>query len=322
MRILFIGGTLYVGRHLVELALARGHEVTLFHRGQTNPGLFPGIEERIGNRDGGLDVLKDDHWDACIDTCGYVPRVVQASTRYLAGSIIHYTFISSISVYKDFAKPNQDETSEVGRLDDTSVEEINVNTYGPLKALCEEVAEEEMPGGVLNVRAGLIVGPWDTSDRFTYWPVRVARGGTVLAPGRPDRLVQVIDVRDLAKWILERVEVATTGTFNLTGPATPMTMRDVLEASRAVTGSNAEFKWVSDEVLKEAGVRAYTELPLWIPDMDDSFVVKRALDLGLTCRPIADTLRDTLEWARTRPADHKWRNGLSAEREAELLAKG
>ncbi len=321
MRILFIGGTLYLGRHLVEQAVARGHEVTIFHRGQTNRGLFPGIDERIGDRDGGLDALKDDFWDACVDTCGYFPRLVRASASFLAGSVIHYTFVSSVSVYKDFTKPNQDESSPVGTLDDPKVEEITNDTYGPLKALCEQAAEDELPGGVLNVRAGLIVGPFDTSDRFTYWPTRVERGGTILAPGSPDRLVQVIDVRDLSRWILERIEVATTGTFNVTGLAQPLSMKAFLESCIQTIGSKAELRWVGDDLLKEAGVRAYTEMPLWIPDMDDSFDCRRAIELGLTFRPIADTIRDTLAWAKTRPADHKWRNGLSPEREAELLAK-
>ncbi|MBK8232496.1 MAG: epimerase [Candidatus Eisenbacteria bacterium] len=321
MRILFIGGTRFVGRHLVELSLARGHEVTLFHRGVSHQGLFPGIDERIGDRDGGLDALKGDHWDACIDTCGYFPRVVRASTSFLAGSVIHYTFISSISVYKEFSRPRQDETSELATTPDETVEEITNDTYGALKALCERAAEEEMPGGVLHVRAGLIVGPHDLSDRFTYWPTRVARGGEVLAPGDPKRAIQFIDVRDLGAWILSRVEVATTGVFNVTGPAAPLSMETFLESCRRVVNSDARFTWVPDDVLAAAEARAYLELPLWIPGMDDSFVCRRAIDFGLSFRPHEETIRDTLAWAATRPADHAWRAGLSPQREADILAR-
>src|SRR5688572_29497367 len=197
MRLLVLGGTKFLGRAVVEAAVARGHEPTLFHRGLTNPGLFPDLEHLRGDRDGGLAALQGRTWDAVIDPSGYVPRIVRASAELLADAVEHYTFISSISVYPSFPTPGMDESSPVGTLEDPTVEDVPAH-YGPLKALCEQAAEAAMPGRVFHVRAGLIVGPNDPSDRFTYWPVRVAKGGDVLAPGSPERPVQIIDVRDLA----------------------------------------------------------------------------------------------------------------------------
>lgn len=321
MKILILGGTKFVGRHLVDAARTRGHEITLFHRGKTNPELFPDIEHLLGDRDGGLAPLAGRMWDCAIDTCGYVPRLVRASTSILEGCVIHYTFISSLSVYKEFGAPNQDELAPVGTIEDPTTEEITGESYGPLKVLCEHAAEEAFPGGVLNVRCGVIVGPHDPTDRFTYWVDRMARGGDVLAPGRPDAKVQFIDGRDLAAWILDRLEVQTTGTYNVTGPDSPLPLASMLEACRAVGGSEARLHWVSDAFLEAEKVTPWSEMPFYAPDLDQTFDCGRARAIGLRHRPVEEIVRDTLSWLRTRPADHAWKAGIKPEREAELLAK-
>lgn len=325
MKLLILGGTVFLGRHLVEAALAGGHEVTLFNRGQHNPDLFPAAEKLRGDRDGGLSALEGRRWDAVIDTSGYVPRVVRASAEVLAGAADHYTFISSISVYADGAGPWLDENAPVGTLADERVEEITAETYGPLKALCEQAVQAALPGRALIIRPGLIVGPHDPSDRFTYWPCRVARGGAVLAPDRPARLTQIIDARDLAAWTLHMAAERQPGVYNATGPNDPLTMGRVLEECKSVGSSDASFVWAAEGFLLEQGVVPWTELPLWIPrgasEADDLFTAncRRAFAAGLDCRPLAETIRDTLAWAATRPSDHQWRAGLAAEREGAVL---
>jgi 2'-hydroxyisoflavone reductase len=325
MRLLFLGGTVFLGRHMVAAALARGHAVTLFNRGEHNPELFPEAEKLRGNRDGGLEVLRGRRWDAVIDPSGYVPRIVGASARLLAEAAEHYTFISSLSVYKLPYDGMLDETAPVETLpeDQHTAEAITGETYGALKVLCEQAAAEAFPGRSLIVRPGLIVGPHDPSDRFTYWPARVARGGEVLAPGQPDRRVQFIDVRDLAAWIIGLVEARATGVYNATGPQAPLSMGALLEACRAASGSDARFTWVDEAVLLAHKVEPYTELPLWVPAESkdfDRFDCTKAFASGLSTRPLADTLRATLDWDATRPLDAPRRNGLKPEREAELLA--
>ena len=325
MQILILGGTLFVGRHLVEIALERGHEITLFNRGQTNPGIFQEVENLVGDRDGGLSVLAGRRWDAVIDPSGYVPRLVRDSTEFLVEATDHYTFISSISVYADFKKNGKNEADPVGMLDDESVEEVTGETYGPLKALCEAVVENVFPGRALNIRPGLIVGPYDPTDRFTYWPDRVARGGEVLAPAPPTFPVQIIDARDLAGWILDMVTSGKAGVYNATGPDTLLTMGAVLETCRSVTGSQVNINWASEMFLLEQEVQPWTELPLWIPESDKEFGglcrvdVSRAVDNGLAFRPLAQTVADTLAWLHTRGKDYEWRGGLKPERERELL---
>lgn len=322
MRLLILGGTVFVGRHLVEVALARGHTVTLFNRGQHNPDLFPTVEKIRGDRNGGLDPLAGRQWDAVIDTCGYVPRVVQASATQLAAQVAHYTFISTISVYPDYSRAGIDESEAVGTLADPTVEEVTGETYGPLKALCEEAAEAAMPGRVLTIRPGLIVGPNDPTDRFTYWPVRVAKGGAVLAPGDPAQQVQFIDVRDLAEWTVRLVEANVTGIYNATGPASPLTIQTLLAECNAVAGETATFTWVSEPFLVEQGVGAFVEMPLWVPAAMaglEQVNCAKAIAAGLTFRPLATTLRDTLAWHATRSTDHQWRAGMTVEREVELL---
>jgi 2'-hydroxyisoflavone reductase len=324
MHLLMLGGTVFLGRHIVEAALARGHEVTLFNRGQNNPDLFPDLEKLRGDRDGDLHALEGRRWDAVIDPSGYVPRIVRASAGLLADAVEHYTFISSISVYADFATVGMDESAPVGTLEDETVEEVLPN-YGPLKALCEQAAEQAMPGRVLNVRAGLIVGPHDPSDRFTYWPVRVATGGEVLAPDTPERPVQIIDVRDLAEWTVRMAEGRQSGTLNTTGPDHELSMGRLLDECRAVSGSDARPVWVREQFLLDAGITPWTELPLWVPDTEENagfnrIDCRRAFASGLTFRPLAETVRATLDWDATRPAGTPRRNGLRPEREAELLA--
>jgi 2'-hydroxyisoflavone reductase len=320
MRLLIIGGTIFVGRHLVEIATARGHRVTLFNRGRSAPELFTDLERVRGDRDGGLGALAGRTWDAAIDTCGYVPRIVRASAEYLSGAVRHYTFISSLSVYRDLGAP-AGETAPVGTLDDPTVEQITGGTYGPLKALCEQAVEAALPGGALIVRPGLIVGPHDPTDRFTYWPLRVARGGEVLAPGRPDAVTQIIDVRDLAAWIVDMIEAGKTGVYNATGPEKPFPMETLLSACREITGADARFEWVEDRFLVEKNVEAFREMPLWIPGVEMQFDCRKAIADGLRFRPLAETIRDTLAWAATRSGDHALRAGLKPEREVELLSE-
>jgi 2'-hydroxyisoflavone reductase len=324
MKILVIGGTLFLGRHIVAAALEAGHEVTLFNRGQHNPELFPGAEKIHGDRDKDISMLEGRRWEVVIDTCGYFPRVVRKSAELLAGAAEHYTFVSSLSVYPDFMTPGQDETAPVGTIKDETVEEITNETYGPLKALCDQLVLDIFLGRSLVVRPGLIVGPYDQSDRFTYWPHRVSKGGEVVAPGRPDRSVLLIDVRDLAEWVLRMAERRATGTYNADGPDYPLTMERVLETCKSVSGSDARFVWVDDKTLVEADAGRWMEIPLWIPEAESegffAFDLSKAIGAGLTFRPIEQTVRDTLEWLRTRPAEYEWRAGLSREKEAAILA--
>ncbi len=325
MKLLILGGAVFLGRHLVDAAQARGHEITLFTRGQHNPALFPEVEKLRGDRDGDLTALQGRSFDAVIDTCGYVPRVVRASAELLADTVDHYTFISTISVFANTTTPGIDESGAVGKLADETVEEVTGETYGPLKALCEQAAERAMPGRVLNIRPGLIVGPYDPSDRFTYWPHRVAQGGDVLAPGKPERLVQFIDGRDLAEWTIRMAESKQTGTYNATGPDYPLTMGQVLEACKAESGSDARFVWVDEQRLLDAGAQPWMEVPLWIPASDpdsrgfNEINCQKAFAAGLTFRPLAETVRDTLAWDATRPADVERKAGIKPEREAHYL---
>ena len=322
MDLLILGGTGFLGRHLVEAALEGGHRITIFNRGLSGPGLFPEVEKIEGDREGDLSVLLGRRWDAVIDTCGYVPRVVSASAGLLAGAVDHYTFVSSISVYSDDLAAGADEEAPVRELLDPTLEEVTGETYGGLKALCERAAEEMMPDRVLNVRPGLISGPHDPTDRFTYWPRRIAAGGEVLAPDHRERKVQYIDVRDLAAWIVRMSAEHRTGTYNATGPDYELEMGRLLEKCEAVGGAGAEAVWVSEDFLEEKGVEPFTELPLWLPReyaAMQTIDCGKAIEAGLTFRPLSETIEDVLGWDRATKAGREPAAGLRPEREQELL---
>ncbi len=322
MDLLILGGTRFLGRHLVEAALERGHRVTLFNRGVSGPELFPDVERLVGDRDGELSALQGRRWDAAIDTCGYVPRLVRASAGLLANAVDRYVFVSSISVYSEPVAPGADEEALVEELPDPSVEEVTGETYGGLKVLCERAAEEEMPGRVLNVRPGLIVGPHDPTDRFTYWPRRISRGSEVLAPDGPELPVQFIDARDLAGWTIDMCEERGTGTYNATGPDYALTMGRLIEECEAVGGGDAELVWVSEEFLIEQGVEPFTEMPLWVPREYAGLQgvdCGKAIEAGLAFRPLSETIRDVLEWDLARPSEDEPGAGLRPQRERELL---
>lgn len=323
MRLLVIGGTRFLGRAIVDAALEQGHDVTLFNRGQTNPYLYPGLKHIVGDRDGGLAALDGHTWDAVVDTCGYVPRIAGDSARYLSSVLDHYTFISTLSVYADPSQIGIDEDGELGTLDDPETETITGETYGPLKVLCEEAVTKAMDGRALLVRSGLIVGPHDPTDRFSYWPQRLARGGDVLAPGEPSAPVQFIDVRDIADWVVRATAQRLTGPYNVTGPVEPLRMDHLLATCHTVAGSAATLTWVDEAFLLTNEVVPFMEMPLWVPAEDagfGAFAIGKAKAAGLRTRPLSETVQATLDWLATRPADHVWRAGLSPEREAELLA--
>src|SRR2546423_4770480 len=330
MKLLILGGTKFLGRHLVEAALARGDEVTLFNRGLHNPEIFPEVEKLRGDRDGGLDALRGRRWDAVVDTSGYVPRVVRASAELLAGSVGLYVFVSSVSVYADFSQPT-DEGSPTATLEDESVEDLTGEAYGALKALCERAVEEVMPGRVLAARAGLIVGPYDPTVRFSYWTARVARGGEVLAPAPPERHVQFVDARDLSEWILRMADERRAGVFNACGPDHKLTMGRFLEGCKDALGSDARFTWVGEQFLVEKGLQPWVELPLWLPESDEKHRFffaencERAFSAGLNFRTLAETVRDTLAWQEAgshgfeKEALVAHEHALTPEREEELL---
>jgi 2'-hydroxyisoflavone reductase len=336
LKLLILGGTAFLGPQLVDAAMSRGHTLTLFNRGKTAPDLFPELETLHGDRDPkvepGLKALEGRQWDAVIDTSGYVPRVVKASAELLAPNVQQYVFVSSISVFGDTSQPGIDEHGALATMPDESSEAV-MEWYGPLKALCEQAAEAALPGRVSNVRPGLIVGPGDRSDRYTYWPVRIGRGGEVLAPGDGSDPVQYIDVRDLAAWIVHLVERRTMGVFNATGPAAPHPMKDFLEACRAGCGkdgkpADATLTWVDTAFLEAEGVAPWSDLPVWVPASGDSAGMgaidcKKAIAAGLSFRPARETAFDTFTWFSTLPAERqaKLRAGLAAERETEVLAK-
>ena len=324
MKLLVLGGTLFLGKHLVESALTRGHEVTLFNRGQHNPDIFPEVEKLQGNRDGNMVALKGRTWDAVLDTSGYVPRIVGASANLLAGSANLYMFISTISVYADFTSPNFDENYKLGTIEDETIEEITGESYGPLKVLCEKAVQEAFPGKTLIVRPGLIVGPDDPTDRFTYWPRRVAQGGEVLAPGDGNDPVQVIDVRDLADWTIRMVEANQTGIYQATGPDYTLTMKNMVEQCVETTGSGADLTWVSTKFLNEKGIKPWADMPSWIPaDSKMAYMqtadCRKAIEAGLTFRPLSETILDTLSWLVTRPGGPELKAGIKRDRETELL---
>lgn len=327
MDALVIGGTRFLGRHLVESLLADGHAVTLFTRGRTNPGLFPSLDHRIGDRDGGLDALGDDRWDVVFDTCGYTPRVVRASAERLAGRTRRYVFVSTISVYADDDASTDDDGPDeevpVGAMDDPANETVDGTTYGPLKALCEAVVRAAYGDAGLIVRPGVIVGPHDPTDRFTYWLARIAAGGPFAVPEGPAAPLQYIDARDLAGWLVRAARDGVGGTFNAVGPRPPATFGDLVRCAVDVAGSSAAPVWVSPEALAAAEVRPWSDMPMWLPSGHRALMhtrSDRAVAAGLTFRPLAETIADTLAWHRGRPNGTDLAAGLSADREAALLA--
>ena len=319
MRLLLLGGPKFLGRAVIDAALGRGHQVTLFNRGTTGAELYPELERLVGDRSaegaGGLGALLGREWDAVVDTSGYVPRIVAASAELLADTVDHYLFVSSISVYASFAEV-VDESAPRAELEEPGSEDVGKH-YGALKALCETAVARAFPGRATAVRAGLIVGPHDPTGRFTYWPHRVARGGDVLVPGPPSRPVQFVDVRDLAAWIVAAAEKRLLGPFNATGTTT---MGAVLDAAARQTGTGIRPVWVDDAFLAEQGVGEWMELPLWIdpsrPAAARFFEVdaSQAIDTGLVVRPLDDTVAATLDLAQTVEGV-----GLTPERERELL---
>jgi 2'-hydroxyisoflavone reductase len=369
LKVLILGGTGYLGPWVMKSALARGHSVTLFNRGRTEarrrqahvPVEIPGsVEVLVGNRDPdkaaddwkpadqrdpkspkGLASLEGRKWDAVVDTSGYVPRIVRASAELLAPSVRHYIFISTVSVYRDTARAGADESAPLATIPDPTVEEMGARfeNYGPLKALCEQAAEKAMPGRVANVRPGFIVGPGDNSGRFPTWPVRAARGGDMLAPGSPDDPVQIIDVRDLADWIVRLAEQRTAGAFDALGPATPWKWGRVLDACNKAGGGKARLVWVPTSFLDSWNARADAEkaapdrrldpggnLPIWLPPEGETLGFHqrnpaKAVKAGLTFRPVEETALATLEWYNSLDEKAAWRKtaGISAELEADVL---
>ena len=324
MNILVIGGTVFLGRHFVEAALKGGHTVTLFHRGKSNPDLFPEIEHIHGDRRSPDDLrrLGERSWEAVVDPSAYFPKDVELLLGEIGDRIDHYTIISSVSVYSEMGTKGPDEGSAVGVLtEEMPLDRITHENYGPLKVAAESKAEEMLPGKVLTIRPGLIVGPNDPSDRFTYWPWRIAAGGDVLAPGKPEESVQYIDVRDLAEWMLQLIEKGVTGLFNSTGQ--PMTMEEFLNGVIAALNADARLVWGSEKFLEEHQVVPFMEMPLWVPSEANGMSrtdVSRALEEGLRLRPLEQTVLDTLEWFRT---CDRWegerRAGMKPEKEKELL---
>lgn len=308
MRILVIGGTIFLGRSIVESAIERSHEVTLFNRGRSDPSAFPSAEHIVGDRDGDIRSIAGRSWDVVIDTCGYLPRVVRASAGLKVAP--WYVFVSSISAYAEMDRAGIDEDSPLGVLDDPEIEEVNGATYGPLKAACEKAVQDIYSDQATIVRPGLIVGPRDPTDRFTYWPRRISEGGRILASAPPDRQVQFIDVRDLGGWMVQVAENHLTGTFNATGPVPPLTMADLINSClRSVQPDGVdeqEIVWVAEEHLLAHEVGPWMELPLWIPTTaigmrgTMSADVSKSVAAGLKFRPTDETVADTLTWDRER----------------------
>jgi 2'-hydroxyisoflavone reductase len=336
LRILIFGGTGFTGPFQVRYALSRGHKVTVFNRGKTHPGELPKeAEQLLGDLNGQLDALKGRKWDVVIDIPTSLPVWVRDAAQILKGNVDRYVFISTISVYSDNSKPGLDESGPLAKYEGADAMKETQATllaskyglYGPLKVLSEQEAEKWFPGKALIIRPGLIVGPGDESDRFTYWPVRLDRGGEVLAPGSPTDPVQFIDARDLAEWTIRMAEQGTNGIFNATGPRSKLTMGEMLAGIKKATTSESRFTWVDADFLAAQKVRAWSDMPVWVPPRGDSMgfaeiSIAKALAKGLTFRPIPDTAKATLEWFRTQTKERqaKLKAGLTPERETEVLA--
>ena len=332
LRILILGGTGFTGPYQVRYALSRGHKVTTFNRGKTHPGELPNeVEQLVGDRNGKLDALKGRQWDVVIDNPTTLPAWVRDAAQVLQSNVERYVFISTVSVYGE-VKTGPDENAPTEKYEgaDPYKETLEAmkaggyKTYGPLKALSEEEAEKWFPGKTLIIRPGLIVGPRDETDRFTYWPVRIDRAGEVLAPGSPSDPVQFIDARDLAEWTIRMAENRETGIYNATGPAKPLGISGMLDGIKAALKSNTTFTWVAEDFLTQQKVEPWSDMPVWTGKDSGLALAKidRALNKGLTFRPLAETARDTLAWFKSLPQDRqaKLRAGLTPERETEVLA--
>jgi len=324
LRVLILGGTGFIGPHMVREALRRGHIVELFNRGRTDSDLFPDLKLLEGNRDNGLDALEGGSWDVVIDNSGYVPRHVEDSARLLAPVVSHYLYISTISVYGDFSKPINEDTA-VGTMEDPTAEEVTGESYGPLKALCEQRVISEIGAERATIlRPTYICGPGDRTDRYSYWPIRTMRGGEMLWPGTPDDDIQIIDVRDLANFTIDCLEQKIMGVYNTVTPKGSFKMGNLLEDCIAVTAANMSPTWVATEFLNQQdGV----QLPIWEdPKGTNSQLLtvdgSRAAAAGLKNRPTRETARDTVAWWKTLPAERSatLHAGLSADKEAEVLA--
>jgi 2'-hydroxyisoflavone reductase len=332
LKILILGGTRFIGLHMTALALARGHTLTFFNRGKTRTDRYPQVERIKGDRNGEIDGLKDREWDAVIDNSGYVPRHVRLSAELLAPRVTQYVFVSSISVYPDFSVP-RDEKSPVGKLADESIEKVDGDTYGPLKALCEQAAEKALPGRTTILRPGLIVGPDDNTDRFTYWPARAARGGEFIAPGAPGDPFQIIDARDLAAFTLNAIETRITGVYNLVSRVNDFKFGQLTDACIAAAKAQAKpavaprATYLPTEFLEAQKVEPWSEMPVWLPAKGEEAAFAgtssaAATAMGLTITPLKTTVNDTLAWHLTRPAAEreKLKAGIAPEKEAAVLA--
>jgi 2'-hydroxyisoflavone reductase len=323
LKVLILGGTNFLGPHLVEELHEHGHEITLFNRGTQDTSRFPYVKILRGNRDGDLEALKNRWWDAIIDTSGHLPRLVEDSSKVLSTATNHYTFVSTIGVYKDFHTLEIDEGYPLAEQEDKTSEEINDKTYGALKASCEKVVEQYFADHFLVVRPGLIVGPGDPTNRFSYWPLRIMDGGEILAPGSPTQNLQFIDVRDLAKWIVSMIEKQETGFYNATGPASALTFEDLLKACSQISKKKASFTWVSEDFLIEHGVQDWVELPLWLSykrNMPGFLNVdaRKAIRAGLTFRPLTNTISATIDWETKNQKDGV-QIGIDREKEQNLI---
>jgi 2'-hydroxyisoflavone reductase len=336
LKILILGGTGFTGPFQVSYAISRGHKVSVFNRGKTHPGELPKEAEQLfGDRNGKLEALKGRQWDVVIDIPTTLPVWVRDAAEVLKGNVGRYVFISTISVYSDNSKPGMDETGPLAKYEGADAMKETRETllasrfalYGPLKVQSEREAEKWFPGQTLIIRPGLIVGPGDETDRFTYWPVRVDRGGEIMAPGNPSDPVQFIDARDLAEWTIRMVEQGNVGTFNATGPRSKLSIAQMLEGIKKVTTTASSFTWVDADFLAAQKVAPWTDMPVWVPSKGDeagfeSININRALAKGLTFRPVPDTAKATLEWFKKQTPERqaKLRAGITPQREAEVLA--
>jgi nucleoside-diphosphate-sugar epimerase len=331
LNLLILGGTKFLGPAIVNAALERGHNISLFNRGKSRPGLFPDLEHIIGNRDPkidpGLEPLKGRKFDAVLDTSSYAPRMAAASAELLKDACAHYLMISTVSVYPDLSKKGLTEGDEVGTIDDPTFEEITGTSYGPLKVLCEEAIEAAMPGRFTSLRPGLIVGPEDSTDRFSYWPLRVRAGGEVLVPGEYGDPVQWIDARDLGEFSIHCIEQKTMGLYNCCGPTNAADMAELVYGCKAVSGGDAEFTWVPAEFCAKQGLQPWGHLPVWAPGAGEVAGINtvdcsKAIAAGMRTRPLADTVRDLYTWWDSQPDERRARvrAGMPREQEQESLA--